>query len=164
MFNHLKSFIDREQITLAKLISPSFVIRLLIRLKYFHFFLTGVTGIGIGLGITWVLTDFVFGRQYYFTAYLIGIAANLVYNFTLHTIVTFQTTERHAKRFITFIVYSLTMAALQAYLVKQTVPIVGVEFYLVVIATIVLVFSTVSFLVFKLSLFNEKKDEHTTIS
>ena len=130
---------------------------LLVRVKYAHFFATGVSGLALALGTAYLLTEFVFGLERYYEAYLIGLAANLVYNFTLHTLVTFKTKERHLLRFLIFASYSLSMSALQALLVKKLTPIVGVERYLLVIGTIVLTFSTVNFLVFKLSMFNEAR-------
>jgi putative flippase GtrA len=130
---------------------------LLVRVKYAHFFATGVSGLALALGTTYLLTEHVFGLERYYEAYLIGLAANLVYNFTLHTLVTFKTKERHFQRFVIFASYSLALSALQALLVKMLTPVVGVERYLLVIGTIVLAFSTVSFLVFKLSMFNEAR-------
>jgi putative flippase GtrA len=130
---------------------------LLVRVKYAHFFATGVSGLALALGTTYLLTELVFGLERYYEAYLIGLAANLVYNFTLHTLVTFKTKERHVQRFVIFASYSLALSALQALLVKKLTPIVGLDRYLLVIGTIVLTFSTVSFLVFKLSMFKEAR-------
>lgn len=107
----------------------------------------------INLFVTWVLTEFVFGTERYFTAYLIAVSCNFIYNFILHTVLTFRTKERHIKRFLWFVLYSIGMTALQAWLVSVVTPIVGVEFYLLVIAGIILLFSTVSFIFFKLVLF-----------
>jgi putative flippase GtrA len=161
MPERIKQFIEKEHITFFALCNPFFVFRLLSHHRYIHFFLIGVTGVGINLVLTWFFAEFVFGRSRYFDAYLIGLAGNLVYNFILHTVITFKTTRAHSKRFIVFIFYALLMTALQAYLVKIITPIVGVDYYLFVIASIILFFSTVSFFIFKLSVFNEKINENT---
>ena len=156
-FARIKLFLEHEQVTVVNIFKPHFILPLLIRYKYIHFFLTGVTGVGINLILTWVFTEFVFGQSRYFEAYLIGVAANLIYNFVLHTVMTFKTRESHLRRFSIFIGYSLLMTAFQAWLVKLLVPVFGAEYYLVVIGSIILIFSTVSFLLFKLALFNEEK-------
>lgn len=132
---------------------------ILFKHKYIHFFATGASGVAINLLITWFLTTFVFGLSRYFTAYVIGTAFNLLYNFTLHTLITFKTTSRHFRRLIGFITYSLVFAFFQTMFVKYVVSKVGVHYYLVVIATTIFVFSTVTFLVFKFFLFRESRSE-----
>ncbi len=125
----------------------------LIEQKYLHFFLTGVSAVGIHLLITWSLTTFVFGLQNYFKGYAIGVAITLLYNFTIHTRITFQTKGNHVRRFVFFSAYSLGMALLQASLVHTITPIVGLKYYLLVIASIIMLFSLVSFAFFKKILF-----------
>ncbi len=161
MLYQLKQFIEREGVTFKNIINPIFVIHILIKTKYLHFFVIGISGVAINLGVTWFFTEFIFGIERYFDAYLLGLTLNLIYNFVLHTIITFQTKERHAWRFIWFVLYSLGMTALQAWLVKVITPMVGINYYLLVIASVILVFSVVTFLVFKLSIFNEKVHEST---
>src|SRR5262249_44192232 len=131
------------------------VFALLHKTKYLHFFLIGVSGVAINLGVTAFFAEFVFGRERYFEAYLIGLVTGLIYLFALHTFITFQTKERHLRRFVLFFIYSLLMSAFQAFLVKTITPIVGIQYYLLVIAAIILVFSTVTFVLFKLVLFKE---------
>ena len=153
--NRLKEFILRERITLLSLGDPFFVFRLLVKTNYLLFFLVGISGVVLNLAITWYLTEFVFGRELYFDAYLIGLGVTLCYLFTLHTFITFNTKDKHIRRFVLFITYSLVMSGVQAFLVKTITPIVGIHYYLVVIASIILIFSTVTFLLFKLALFRE---------
>lgn len=129
--------------------------------KYFHFFLTGISGVAINLGLTWIFTTYVFGLANYFRAYLIGVSFNLVYNFVLHTIVTFNTKERHVQRFVWFVVYSILLTLLQAYVVRTITPMVGLQYYLLVIATTIFVFSTVTFVFFKFILFRESHEKQT---
>jgi len=155
MKDKIQKFIELEQITFAKLLNPVFILNLLYKYKYIHFFLTGMTGVGLALLIIWLLTEYVFGLENYFTSYLIGLATNLIYNFTLHTKVCFNTKNNHPQRFVIFVIYSLLMASLQAVTVNILTPIIGIEFYLFVIASIILLYSTVSFFIFKFIIFSE---------
>ena len=155
MKNKILKFIEQEQITFARLFNPAFILHLLYKYKYIHFFLTGMTGVGLALLITWTLTEYVFGLENYFTSYLIGLAANLVYNFTLHTYVSFNTKNNHPRRFVTFVIYSILMVSLQAVTVKILTPIIGIEFYLFVIASVILVYSSISYFIFKFIIFSE---------
>lgn len=123
--------------------------------RYLHFFAVGATGVALNLAITAFFAEIVFGRENYFSAYIIGLAINLLYNFTLHTVMTFKTKTKHLRRLTVFIIYSLVLTYLQAYMVKNIVSFVGVNWYLVVIASVILVFSIVTFLLFKFVLFRE---------
>lgn len=138
-----------------KLLHPVEFIRLLIVHRYAHFFAVGATGVFINLSITAFFAELVFGREHYFSAYLVGLGANLIYNFVLHTAVTFKTKTNHARRLAIFVAYSLALTYLQAYLVKTITPIVGIDFYLLVIASVILVFSVATFVLFKFVLFRE---------
>lgn len=141
---------------MKKLVS---LIRLILfEYKYLHFFLTGTSGVALNLFVTWALTTFVFGLHGYFKAYIIALAANLAYNFTLHTKVTFGTKEGHGRRFVLFVAYSLVLTALQAFVVRTVTPVVGLEYYLFVIATTTAMFSCVTFVFFKFFLFYERRD------
>lgn len=137
---------------------------ILFRHKYLHFFLTGASGVAINLGVTWFFTTFVFGLAGYFKAYIIGSAINLLYNFALHTLVTFKTTSRHFSRLIGFILYSISLTLLQAVIVKYVVAAVGLRYYLLVIATTIFVLSTVTFVIFKFFLFRESRNNEANAS
>ncbi len=141
----------------AEFFNPLWWYRLLVRTRYLHFFVVGATGVAINLGITAAFAELVFGREHYFSAYLIGLAANLLYNFVLHTAVTFKTKGDHTRRLVIFLVYSLVLTYVQAYVVKHVTAFVGVNWYLVVIASVILIFSVVTFLLFKFVLFREEK-------
>ena len=137
---------------------------ILFRHKYLHFFMTGTSGVVINLFITWLLTTLVFGLPGYFKAYIIGTTINLIYNFALHTKVTFQTKKRHVRRFAFFVAYSLLFTVIQAYVVRTLTPIIGLHLYLFVIAATIFVFSCITFLFFKFFLFredNENKSDDT---
>lgn len=125
------------------------------RTRYLHFFITGASGVGINLTVTAFFAELVFGREQYFLAYLIGVAANLLYNFTLHTVVTFKTKEKHVSRLAFFVIYSLVMTYIQTVVVRTLVSLVGVDWYLVVIGGTIFFFSIITFLLFKFFLFND---------
>lgn len=127
--------------------------------RFVHFFAVGVTGVAINLGITAFFTELVFGREQYFSAYLIGLTANLLYNFVLHTRVTFKTKGNHARRLAIFMAYSLSLAYIQAQCVKWLTAQVGVDWYLVVIASVILTFSVLTFLLFKFVLFKSAPED-----
>ena len=93
--------------TFRDFFSPVWWISFLHRVRYLHFFAVGISGVGLNLAITVGLTEFFLGRENYFTAYLVGLGANLIYNFVLHTLVTFKTEGSHARRLILFLGYSL---------------------------------------------------------
>jgi putative flippase GtrA len=93
--------------------------------RYIHFFLIGTSGILLNLLVTWFLTEFVFGLERYFIAYIIGTAANLLYNFICNTVITFKTRRNHFVRLLRFVVYNLSMAIVQAAVVKYVTPLVG---------------------------------------
>ena len=107
----------------------------------------------LNLLITWLFTEFVFGRSLYFYAYLLGLGVNLVYNFVRHALVTFETHGRLVERFAYFIAYSLAMAGLQAVTVRWLVSLFGEAYYLIVIGSVIFVFSTATFVVCDLWLF-----------
>lgn len=141
--------------------SPVWWFRLLRRTRYLHFLIVGVSGVVINLALTAFFAELVFGREEYFSAYLIGLSANLLYNFVLHTVMTFKTTHGHAPRLMAFVAYSLGLAYVQARCVQWLTAHVGVDWYLVVIASVIFCFSLFTFLLFKFVLFRPKPTAST---
>jgi hypothetical protein len=137
---------------------PPKIYDLVVKTKYLHFFATGVTGVLINLFATWFLTTFVFGLENYFSGYTIGIVLNLAFNFTVHTIVTFKARRHVFQRMLGFTAYSISMTLFQAWVVKTITPIVGLQWYLGVIASVIFIFSIVTFLLFKYFLFRDDGD------
>jgi len=123
--------------------------------RYIHFFIIGASGVLLNLIFVWFFTEFVFGVENYFYGYLIGLTVNLIYLFILNSIITFKTKKNHVRRFILFIIYSLLISYIQANIIKLIVPMFGEKFYLIIIASVIFIFSTVSFFVMKLKLFKE---------
>jgi hypothetical protein len=122
---------------------------------FIRFLATGASGALLSIAITWALTTFVVGIDHYFTAYVVGIAANLLFNFTVYTIAVFKTTHDHLRRLAVFLFYGIVMAFLQGSLVHFITSLIGVSYYLWVIAGVIGVFAVLNFFVFKLSLFKE---------
>lgn len=131
-------------------------LKLFYRVRLLHFLLVGGTGVLLNLLMTWFFTEFFFGLEGYFYGYLIGLSVNIVYNFLLHTHVTYKTKKEHMKRFRWFVAYTLVFTFIQALLVRWLTPLIGLEYYLFVIATIIAIGSIITFLIFKLWLFKEK--------
>ena len=138
------------------LAQPLTVIDMLIRHRFLHFLVVGGGGAVLGLGITWSLTTFIFGLEHYFSAYLIGTAVALAFNFTMYSLVIFRTSREHIRRLAVYFVYITAVILVQAATVKIITPFVGLKWYLAVIASVVAAFSILNFLVFKLSIFNER--------
>ena len=148
-------------ISFRDLFSPLWWIAFLHRVRYLHFFAVGISGVGLNLAITVGLTEFFLGRENYFTAYLVGLGANLIYNFVLHTLVTFKTEGSHARRLILFLGYSVLLAYLQTRVVRYLTNLIGVDWYALVIASVILVFSIMTFVLFKFVLFKKIPPEST---
>lgn len=144
---------------LSNFLSPTWWFHLLLSSRYLHFFAVGITGVAINLVLTALFAELVFGREQYFSAYLIGLATNLLYNFVLHTVVTFKIKGKHMQRLFIFVAYSLALAYVQAQCVKWLTELIGVDWYLVVIASVILAFSVMTFILFKFVLFRQKPSD-----
>ena len=149
------SFVEEEQMSWRVLLHPLQLVHILLRHRFLHFLVAGGGGALIGLGLTWLLTTFVLGLENYFTAYLIGTGATLVFNFTMYSLVIFKTSRAHVRRLLVYFFYIVSIIAVQATLVKTITPLVGLRWYLLVIATLIGLFSVVNFMAFKLSIFKE---------
>ncbi|MGB4076293.1 MAG: glycosyltransferase family 39 protein [Minisyncoccia bacterium] len=123
---------------------------------FVRFLLTGATGALLSLLITWGITTFVVGVEHYFSAYLVGIAVNLLFNFVAYTLAVFKTKHDHLRRLTVFLFYGIIMAFLQGATVQLITSIVGVQWYLPVIALVIGALALFNFLVFKLSIFKER--------
>ncbi|MDB5189500.1 MAG: hypothetical protein JWL82_457 [Parcubacteria group bacterium] len=125
---------------------------------FIRFFFTGAAGAVLSLAITWALTTFVVGTAHYFSAYLVGIAANLLFNFVTYTLAVFKTKHDHLRRLAVFLWYGVIMAFLQGSTVQLITEHVGVQRYLFVIAGVIAFFAVLNFFVFKLSVFKERPE------
>lgn len=147
---------NEEGLSIRTVLEPREVARLMIKYRFLHFLITGVCGLGFGLTVMWVLTTFVLGLERYFTAYLIGAAVTLSFNFTVYSFTVFRTTQTHAMRFLVYAFYNIGMTGLQAMCIKVLTPYVGIQWYLGVVVGVVTFFSLLNYTVFKLSLFRER--------
>lgn len=149
-------FAREEQLSWGLVFQPLRVIDIMLRHRFLHFLVVGGGGLAIGLGITWLFTTFIFGLEGYFTAYLIGTAAALIFNFTMYSLVIFRTSKEHVRRLAAYFVYILVIIIIQAQIVNFVTPLVGLKWYLLIIGSVIAVFSIINFLVFKLSIFKER--------
>lgn len=130
---------------------------------FIRFFFTGASGALLSIATTWALTTFLVGKENYFSAYIVGIAVNIAFNFTIYTIAVFRTTRNHIERLLLYTLYSFSMAYLQSGVVRAIVDIVGTQWYLIVIGATIGAFAVFNFIVFKQSLFKEL-EEGTCVS
>ena len=179
MNKKIKDYLKREEITLRNLLNLRFLLKFFYKTRYLHFCITGTTGVLLNLFFSWLFVEFIFLESEYLIfnflvmsttlGVIIGQTINLIYNFSLHTKMTFKTKKDHKKRFTIFIVYSLfiTYAVIVPLILilrnffEYTFPhiylrfLVGFE-YLVASAIIILFFSIFNFIVFKIWLFKEE--------
>ena len=121
--------------------------------KFVRFFVVGVAGTLLNLLTTWLLTTYVFGLAGYFKSYLIGTAVNLLFNFTLYSVAVFKTSGHTVRRFVEYAGYSIGMTALQALLIRTITPMIGLDFYLLVIVSVIALGAVLSFFVCNDALF-----------
>lgn len=122
---------------------------------FVRFLITGGTGALLSLVTTWALTHYLVGEKHYFSAYLVGIGVNLLFNFVMYTLMVFKTQRDHIRRLLLFTFYGLLMAAFQGMSVRLITSIVGTAHYLIIIALVIGLFAILNFFVFKLSIFKE---------
>lgn len=153
---------DKVEFNFKKIYNPIYVFDYLLKKRFIHFFIIGSSGVILNLLITFLLSEFVFLRENiylgvkgYTISFIFGTACNLIYNFILHTRITFNVKKNHGKRFVIFICYSILMSSFQVWLNKLLVPVFGSEYHIFADAGIILVFSIVTFLLFKLWLFRK---------
>lgn len=156
MKRKINLFIKKENVNFKNITNPVYIFNLLYKYKYIHFFATGLSGVIINLTITWLLTEFYFGLDNYFYSYLFGLSANIIWNFIIHTQINFKIKTKYLKRFIIFVIYTLILSFIQANLVKLIVPIIGLKYYLLIIASVILFFSFLTFIIFKFWLFKNE--------
>jgi putative flippase GtrA len=131
-------------------------IKKLIPPKLIKFLLVGTSGIALNLIITGLLQQFVFEESYFYLASIIGTLVNLLYNFFLHTFFTFETKQKHKRRFTFFTVYTISLATIQEIIIATITPILGLEYLIVFKAAIVACFAVVTYIFFNFILFKEK--------
>lgn len=146
------------KLTWRTFVNPVFVFASLCNTRFTHFFFVGTAGALLNIGLTWFFVKFFFGTERYLDAFIIGIVGNLLFNFTLNSIVTFKTKKQHIPRFVYFVAYSLLMAEVQYYTVKVITSFVGLQWFLLVIAGVILGYAVLNFLVFKYVIFREKSE------
>ncbi|MCA9497450.1 MAG: GtrA family protein [Nanoarchaeota archaeon] len=152
-----KKFVKDEKITFWKCFNPKFVFSLFLKYNYFHYLLVGLLGLLLNLFLIWFLTEFIFGLEKYFVSYLIGYFVNLVFNFVLNVKVVFVGSRFSVLKFLSYVMYSLSLLVIQSFLIKAFVTFFGVEFYLPIIFVVMFATSIVGFVFLKLFLFKREK-------
>ena len=175
----IKKYFKEENITLKSLLNPKFVIKFVGKTRYLHFFVIGVTGVTLNLFLSWFFVEFIFLKSKYLIfntqfksstfGVIIGETVNLIYNFCLHTIVTFRIKKQHKRRFILFVLYSLFTTYLVVFpaililrnFFEYVFPFINLNFligfeYLVAACFVILFFSFFNFIIFKIWLFKDK--------
>jgi len=121
--------------------------------KFFNYLIVGGIGVIANIIITFLLTEFVFGRENYIYAFCIGTLINMTYNFIFYSKITFKVQKiKHAKKII-FYIYSLFIVLTQIFLVDILVDLIGVNYYIFIIIFVIGILSILSFIFFKLVIF-----------
>ncbi len=123
-----------------------------------RFLIAGFGGAGLNLLVTFLATHFIFGVSNYFFGYLLGIAANLIFNFALYTVSVFKTRHDHGRRLFWFVLYGLVMAFFQSSIVRVLVSSYGAQWYLLIIAGTIGVLAVLNFFVFRQNIFDEHRE------
>ncbi|MFP4567631.1 MAG: GtrA family protein [Candidatus Woesearchaeota archaeon] len=124
--------------------------------KYTKFFFIGATGVLINLIVTGLL-QLILKPQNFYIASIIGTATNLIYNFYMHTKITFKTKNKHKQRLAIFTIYTLTISAIQETIIKNITPLIGINYLIIIKATIILTFSIITYILYNNIIFNEKQ-------
>jgi putative flippase GtrA len=126
--------------------APSQQVSFLKRRKaFFYTLLTGGSGALLSVVVTYLCVEYIFGIEEYFTAYLLGVVCGVVYAFAVFAFAVFKTTERLVRKFALFSGYMAVLVIVQAAAVNMLVPIVGSEYYLVVIVGVIAALSIVNY-------------------
>jgi len=131
-------------------------IKKIISIKFIKFFIVGSTGVLLNLIITAILQFFIFPKELFYMASIIGTTINVIYNFILHTFFTFKTKTKHKKRFFIYALYIIFISTTQELIIKTTTPLIGLNYLVIYKALIILIFSIITYFFFKIYLFNEK--------
>ena len=121
--------------------------------EYLKTMMVSGSGALLALLVTASLTEFVFGREDYFLAYLIGVVVSVGYSFFFLSRKVFRSPEKKTSRFVLFLLYMTFLVLIQVTGVKYLVGLFGVDWYLPVIAGIMFAISLMSFLVYKFIIF-----------
>lgn len=120
--------------------------------QYIQTLLVSGSGVLLSLSIVFVLTELYFGRERYFEAYLIATGISIMYAFIMF-IRLYSVQKGYLFRFILFLVYMLVLVVVQTVVIRHSVNLYGVDWYLLVITTIVGVLSFLSFFVYRYIIF-----------
>jgi len=121
---------------------------------YIKYNIIGGAGVILNLAITFLLTEFLLGRQNYIYAFIIGNIFNIAYNYVTYIKYIFPAKGLTLQKKAFFVAYSMTIAFAQIVFSKVLVSFTGVDLYLPVLIIVIGALSIVSFFLFKSHLFN----------
>ena len=113
------------------------------------------SGLGVltNLLITFALTEFLFGRDNYFYAYMIGLTVGLLVQFILHIKYTFKISNNISQKFQLFMSYSVIMTLIQAITVRSITSFIGVNYYIFIITFVICIFYFINYIINKIIIF-----------
>jgi putative flippase GtrA len=126
---------------------------------FLRFALVGGTGFLLNLTVTVLLTELVLGRERYFSAFLLGTATNITFNFFAYARFAFRRLAPHLWRRIFFFAYSIFITIVQLTLTKHVVDLIGVRWYALGICAVIGTLSVVNFVVFRTIVFPNRESK-----
>jgi putative flippase GtrA len=128
-----------------KYLSPRWWFLFLYKLRAFHFAFVGGSTFLLHVGLTVIFEKFWLGAEKFYYAYTLALVLSLLYNFVMHTIVTYKTKKRHLARFGTFVVYTVIINIFQNIFVKLGTNHFGVAYRYYVMAGVIILQSIADF-------------------
>jgi putative flippase GtrA len=125
------------------------------RNKFLRFTLFGTSGVLINMILVTIFTEIILGREKYFIGYLIGLTFNLIYNFFMYSKYAFRVKKNHVHKYFIFISYSFLMAYVQASIVRYTIELLGVDYYLTIIIVIITILGIFNYIILKNFIFKK---------
>ena len=123
--------------------------------KFFGFLIIGGIGVLINLVVTFLLTEFILGRENYLLGFIIGTLINITYNFITYSLIIFKKRKVDLSRKFLFFMYSIFIVYFQIISVDFLVELLGINWYMIVIIFVIGFLSVLSFLFFKYFIFHK---------
>jgi len=121
--------------------------------RFIIFSIGGVIGMLVNLAITIILTE-VF-LVWYRISYAIGLAVNLIFNFVYNRHITFKKKTKMKRRFVKFVIVSLSTILLNYISVIIVTEYLGIS-YILSIVMVVFLIAIINYLLNKVWVFNVK--------
>ncbi len=89
-------------------------------------------GAAVNIAVSWAVVTLWLGIEQYLIASMLGLFANIVFNFQSYSRMLFQDSTYSHAQFISFCAYSAFTVVVYLSIVRFVTPLVGLEWYLVV--------------------------------